>query len=181
MRSSSLLLAALSLAVSGCSTMDGNANSVQPRTAKASLRVLVPGMPAEDLADYHAVVGGGTRDAPVHANPIGRNTSIDGDIATQCGLSEPQKSSVAPMLVGTALTIIVGWVANYVVAEASNALKREIASFTANTAGSLQFGPVNSKGRTHPYFYSFSGGSKDIGDFLKGAAVSGLGIGGDKK
>jgi len=153
MRSPSLLLAALSLAVSGCSTMDGNNNSAQPKLVKASLRVLMPGKPAEGPSDYQAVVGGGEK-VPVYANPIGRNSIIDGNIATQCGVADPQKSNALPVLVGTGLTIVIGWVASYVVTEVSNALKAEILKFTGNTAGSLQFGPVNSTGRRHPYFYS---------------------------
>lgn len=155
MRSPSLLLAALSLAVAGCSTMDGNNNSAQPKTVKGSLRVLMPGKPTDGPSDYHAVVGGGEK-APVYANPIGRNSIIDGNIATECGVSDPQNSNALPVLVGTGLTIVIGWVASYVVTEISNALKAEILKFSGNTAGSLQFGPVNSADRRHPYFYSAS-------------------------
>lgn len=151
MRSPSLLLAALSLAMPGCSTMDGSTNSAQPKTVKASLRVLVPDVPA----DYYVVVGGG-ENAPIYANQTGRNKDSDRNIATACKLYEPQNTNAVPLLVGTALTVVVGWVANYVVSEISNALKNEILKFTGNTAGSLQFGPpvVEGANKSHPYFYS---------------------------
>ena len=147
--------------------MDGNNNSAQPKTEKASLRVLVPDARAEALPDYYAVVGGGGNNAPIYANPNGRNEDFDRNIATACGLYEPQKANVVPVLIGTALTVVVGWVANYVVSEISNALKNEILKFTGNTAGSLQFGPVNSANKSHPYFYSaipdFNGASPRLG------------------
>lgn len=119
-------------AVAGC-LHTGDDKEVKPRSAKAEVTILDASKP--DIDSLRSQRAGHPSDA-----------ALDGAVEARCAPPQDVKAFAVPAAV---IAMVAGWVIDYAITEASQALRRRAAEYSAVSAGNVSFGPV--AGRT---FYS---------------------------
>ena len=140
-----LMCAAATLAINGCAQQPA-ANVAKPRSATGQL---------EFLRGNTAALYTNLPQIGPEASAVGQVAALDDAVANACGLTPPPSPGaptaafVFAPLVAAAASVVVGWVIDYLVSQASVAAQKRLAQYSAVTSGGLQFGSPEPTG-----FYS---------------------------
>jgi hypothetical protein len=134
-----LLCAATTLAINGCAQQGPEA--AKPRSAPGHLELLKGGTGA--LYANLPQIG-------PEPSAVGQVAALDDAVDKKC-LPPPRPPTAAfvPVAAAAVASVVVGWVIDYLVSQASAAAQRRVAEYSAVTSGGLKFGSPQSSG-----FYS---------------------------